>query len=390
MLELNKKKLMENIVIETSPNNKEIELEKNDSVVIDVPFNPNDIKVSTQPLTLGDLIDRLEHDEIKLDTEFQRGMDLWSLTKKSRLIESVLLRLPIPTFYFDAKDDDKWRVIDGLQRISTLKSFVVDQSHALVDLEFLKEYEGKKYDELPRDLQRRIKTFPITAYILEKGTPDIVKYNIFSRINQGGLVLTPQEMRHALHQGKAAELVREMVDSESEVGAVFKQATDWRITNWRMEDRDFATRFAAFYLTPFQNYEPDLDSFLNKGMSNINKCSDVQIQKLKQDFIKAMNTAFEIFGNDAFRKRFNEDDYRKPINKALFEVLSVSFAKLSNEQCSRLIRRKIKFRRKFQALHNEENGLFLRSITQGTAQKGTVETRFKSIERIIRETLSDD
>ncbi|MDR1120469.1 MAG: DUF262 domain-containing protein, partial [Dysgonamonadaceae bacterium] len=105
-------------------NEEIVEAEKNEDVVIDVPFNPNDIKVQTQPLTLGDILERLEYKEIKLYSEFQRLPNLWDDTKKSRLIESVFLRLPIPTFYFDGNDDNKWEVIDGLQRISTLRSFV--------------------------------------------------------------------------------------------------------------------------------------------------------------------------------------------------------------------------------------------------------------------------
>jgi hypothetical protein len=153
-----------------------VEREANDdSVVIEIPFNPNDIKVSTQPLTLGQLVDRLEHGEIKLNSDFQRLPDLWDNTQKSRLIESILLRLPIPTFYFDGSDDNKWEVIDGLQRISTLRSFVVNKTLQLENLQFLTEYNGMKYDELPREFQRRIQTFPITVYILEKGTPDEVK-----------------------------------------------------------------------------------------------------------------------------------------------------------------------------------------------------------------------
>ncbi len=394
-----------------SDENIEVEAENNEFVTINVPFNPNDIKVRTQPLNLGDLIDMLQHDEVKLDTEFQRQLDLWSLTKKSRLIESVLLRLPIPTFYFDAQDDNKWRIIDGLQRISTLKSYVVEQSHSLVDLEFLKEFEGKKFNELPRDLQRRIKTFPITAYILEKGTPDIVKYNIFSRINQGGLVLKPQEMRHALHQGIAADIVADLVRgvdklnekgevlkriqpnkeefllSATTMGEAFVKATGGKIKTLRMEDRDFATRFISFYLIPYHNYEPDLNSFMNQGMAAIKKLSTIQLENLKFNFQKAMKLSFDIFGDDAFRKRFSESDSRRPINKALFETLSVSFAKLSNEDCINLVDRKSTFKSKFQDLHNSDGGKFVRAITQGTAQKDTVELRFSSIERIIRETL---
>jgi len=387
--------------------NNAIEQEANDeSIIIEVPFNPNEIKVSTQPLTLGDLIERLNYKEIKLNSEFQRLPDLWDNTKKSRLIESVLLRLPIPTFYFDGSDDNKWEVIDGLQRISTLRSFVINKTLVLENLQFLHEYNGYAYDKLPRELQRRIKTFPITVYILEKGTPDEVKYNIFSRLNQGGLELTAQELRNALHQGAPANLIAELVrgkdieyrsDDESETivkeateeGKLFIKVTEGRIPTERMEDRDFATRFVAFYLMNYNDYTPDMDTFMSKGMKAIYNLTEEQMVKLKSDYKKALNTAYNIFGNDAFRKRYNLNDPRKPINKALFDSLSVSFAKLSDEQCQQLISKKKLFRNKLIALHNNEDGKFLRALTQGTALKANVIQRFTDIKNIINETLSE-
>lgn len=376
--------------------------EGNENVVIEVPFNPNDIKITTQPLTLGDIIERLQYGEINLTSDFQRSPDLWDNSKKSRLIESILLKLPIPTFYFDGKDDNKWEVIDGLQRISTLKSFVIDKNLRLRDLQFLKDYNGENYDSLPRGLQRRIKTFPITVYILEKGTPDEVKYNIFSRLNQGGLVLNPQELRNALHQGKPSKLVAELVRSKDEKnfdtgfvkkatteGILFSKVTGGQIKSKRMEDRDFSTRFVSFYLIDYKKYTPDLNTFMSKGMKEINNLSEIQINTLKFDYRKALNTAYDIFGDDAFRKRFKKEDNRKPINKALFEILTVSFAKLSEQDCFELKSQKRVLKKKLMQLHNNEDGKFLRSISQGTAIKENVIQRFSDIEKIISETLND-
>lgn len=340
---------------ESKDENIEIEEEHNEDIAIQIPFDPNDIRVKTQPLSLGQLVEMLEHKEIKLYTEFQRHPDLWNDTKKSRFIESLLLNLPIPMFYFDVQDDNLWRVIDRLQRLSTLKSFILDDGKkqlVLKGLEFLKEYEGKTYKELPRPLQRRISSFTVTAYLVEKGTPDEVKYNIFNRINQGGLILKPQEMRHALHQGVATELVADLVRGEDEPGGeegelkateegkAFVKATGGKIPSSRMQDRDFATRFVAFYLLSYKSYEPTLDSFMNKGMKQIKTITEGERQELKNDFKKAMHTAWAIFGNDAFRKRFKEGEQRKPVNRALFDALSVNFAQLSEAECQALIEKK--------------------------------------------------
>ncbi|NLR79671.1 DUF262 domain-containing protein [Chitinophaga eiseniae] len=383
----------------------------NDEVTIKVPFDPNTIKVNSRPFTIGQILDDILENIIDLDTEFQRLPGLWDTKKKSRFIESLLLKLPIPSFYFYEKEENDLEVVDGLQRISTVKEFVLEKKFELIDLEFLKEFNSCKYDELPLTLQRRIRTFPITVYLIEKGTPHQVKYNIFKRINQGGLVLTPQEIRHAINQGRPAELVADLVRWQdvkmpdggykqrknhddtmtilraTEEGLAFAFATDKRIKSDRMEDRDFATRFLAFYLIDYKSYQPDLDTFLNSGMAKSKSLSNDDILKVKEDFARAMNTAYSIFGNDAFRKRLNKDDDRKPINKALFEVLSVSLAKVSISEASLLIQRKEIFKDKLIKLQNEADGKFWRSITQGTAQKENVEQRFKDIERIVKETL---
>ncbi len=384
----------------------------NDTVTIKVPFDPNKIKVRTTPSSIGQIINDLEDNFIDLDTEFQRLPNLWNNIKKSRFIESLLLKLPIPAFYFNEKEENNLEVIDGLQRISTIKNFVIHQNFVLSDLEFLKEYNGSSYSALPSTFQRRIKTFPITTYIIEKGTPDEVKYNIFKRVNTGGLELTEQEIRHAINQGLPAELVADLVRGEDDFdennqirkrknhdnhiielratreGREFVKATDNRIGTFRMEDRDFVTRFVSFYLIDYKDYEPNLDTFLNKGMAAIRNQNSDQISTLKNDFYNSMKLAYEIFGNDAFRKRFSEEDGRKPINKALFEVLSVSFAKMSETQRNLLKARMISFKEKFIEIHHDP--LFLRAISQGTAIKDNVSKRFKEIERIIQETITYD
>ena len=378
-----------------------VEPEDNSSITTEDNFNPSDIKVRTQPYTIAQVIDNLKHGEINMNTDFQRLSNLWSDTKKSSFIESLLLNLPIPMFYFAEMAKRKWEVVDGLQRISTLKSFVIDETLKLTKLEFLTKFNDKTYSELKREIQRSITDFPITICIIEQGTPDFVKFNLFKRINQGGLVLEPQEIRHALNQGIAADVVADLVRAEDLIdpngiilksktgeGIAFAKVTQWKIKSDRMQDRDFATRFISFYLIPYNKYEPDLDSFMNKGMGEIKKLSPDQIDKLKSDFKKSMELALEIFGEDAFRKRNDINDKRKPINKALFEVLSVNFAKLSDNERGLLNNKKHILKSKLMDLHNNSDQRFYRSISQGTAKKDKVEQRFSDIEKIIRETLN--
>ena len=106
----------------------DIEVEEgNEDVIIEIPFDPNKIKVATKPYSIGQIVQDLEDKTIDLDTEFQRLPGLWNDEKKSQFIESLMLNLPIPTFYFNEKEENTWEVIDGLQRISTVNTFLVEK-----------------------------------------------------------------------------------------------------------------------------------------------------------------------------------------------------------------------------------------------------------------------
>ena len=92
------------------------------------PFSTKDIKITPMHMALPTLITKLKYEEIDLNPDFQRHSDLWTATNMSRLIESILLKLPLPIFYFDVSNPEKWIVVDGLQRLSTIKKFGLNQS----------------------------------------------------------------------------------------------------------------------------------------------------------------------------------------------------------------------------------------------------------------------
>lgn len=360
-----------------------IEEEDKGQAIMEKPFNPLLINIETQTPVLYNIISRLKANppEINLYPDFQRKDNLWDEGKQSRLIESILISFPLPAFYFDGSNDDQWLVVDGLQRLSAIRNFVIDQSLSLSDMEYLKNLEGLTFGSLTRPLQRKIEETQIIAYIIKAGTPLEVKFNIFRRINTGGLVLEPQEIRHALNQGLPAQTVAEMA-SYSE----FKQATEDKINTDRMLDREFVTRFVAFYLNKPSEYTPDLDSFLNSSMAQINNLSRDELIKMKSDFKEAMKYARSIFGKWAFRKADLYPERRKPINKALFEVWSVNLAILNKEQREQLLVNKQVLMDAFSRMMKYDDK-FIRSVTSGTGGKQQVVERFSKVQDLIRQFL---
>ncbi len=361
----------------------DIEDTSSGSDTITHPFNPNEIEIESPPYSIGYLIDRLEHDEINMNTEFQRENNLWTPEKQSRLIESILLGLPLPAFYFDTSNP-KWDIIDGLQRCCSIYNFCVEKkSFRLTGLEFLKEkdgvpyLEGKTFHELDRTLQRNIKTRAITVNCIKKAHKD-VRFILFKRLNTGGLELKDAEIRNAVYQGIQADTIKGLAKVPE-----FISATGGRIPTKRMEDRDFASRFIAFYLKDFTEYTPGLDSFVNSTMELLENADKV---KLEINFKNALNLAVEIFGIHAFRKRKDVSSNRKPLNKAYFEVVTVSFAKLNSKEIDLVRENKDLLQENLIKLMN--NDRYSNSLSGGTGTKDSVNIRFSWFKSVLNKSIN--
>ena len=339
------------------------------------PFNPNLIDISMQAQAVSNIVAQIEAGEIDLAPAFQRSGNLWSEGKQSRLIESMLLRIPLPAFYFDVENvaDDMgirqncWHVIDGLQRLCAIKNFIADipdNPHALklVDLEFLHALNGLAFKELPRPYQRIINETQLTVYLVKPGTPVNVKFNIFKRVNTGGVPLTQQEIRHALNQGVAADFLAELASSDH-----FVRATRGKIHVERMLDREFVNRFLAFYLLERREDE-DMDAYYCRALECVASMQDNERENLRRAFYDALDLLYGLFDKWAFCK-LDRYPRTKPINKVLFEVMTVSVARLSRNERDRLSRVKGAVDKYVKMLSGDAEFLDLISVSTGDSNR---------------------
>ena len=365
----------------TDPTDEDgLEQENKEGADFDHPFDPSRIKVRTITTVVAQLLTRLEYREIDLAPDFQRHSGIWKNVNRSRLIESLLLRIPIPVFYVAADEDEHWAVVDGVQRISTIADYVSGE-FPLAQLEYREELNGLRFADLPRSMQRRISETQLTVNVIEPGTPPEVMFNIFRRINTGGEPLRPQEIRHALNPGPVRDMLKELADSNE-----FREATRGSISSLRMADRECVLRFLAF-LPSWEEYATDsLDGYLNNAMRKLNSLPRQDRQVLRAVFRQSMCDARRLLGDTAFRKRYRGIDRRYPINKPLFEAWSVALARRSEKEIDRLVTRRDHLGESFLDLL-EHDAEFAKAISASTGTHWSVRKRFGAIQELLGNVL---
>jgi len=393
-----------------------IESENQDENILE-PFDPNSISIESKVIAMDTLIRRLEQKTIQLAPNFQRS-EVWDLTRRSQLIESLMLKIPLPMFYVAANEEGTWEVVDGLQRLSTIRNFMLGDKDGkklrLSKLEFLGEkFNGKTFDDIENDpsqvrLINTIRETEMRFTVINPGTPEEVKRNIFKRINTGGMPLTGQEIRHALYQGYSSDLLIKLVGLPE-----FKEVINSKINDTRMGARELVLRFLAFLIIPVNEYQSDMDRFLSNAMRVINCMPELENKKLlkiygkeeaipkinynniayiEKKFVLGMLRGQALFGDHAFRKSLPDSRRKSPINKALFESWSTILCELSEEDFKMLLSKRTEFFIAYKELLNP--GAFNDSISRHATQKvNGVMMRYKVINKIVNDILvgnSDD
>lgn len=284
-----------------------------------------EIRIAKEQSSVFELLRRENRGNLVLAPDFQRK-NVWDRKHQSELIESVLMGIPIPLIYLFEDENGIRQIIDGKQRISALKNFI-NNNFQLTELSMLPELKGKIFSDIPQLLQAKIEDFQLHSYVIQPPTPEYVKFNIFERVNRGGVNLNKQEMRHALYQGKVTRLIKVLAESHE-----FYRSTGGGVKSERMRDRYLILRFISFYLLingflPNFVYRSDVDSFLAFVMKHINaQDSDYIINILYSKCLHGMKRISDCLGEDAFRFMNRSGGKKRPINMGLFEILVFVFS----------------------------------------------------------------
>ena len=299
---------------------------------IDHPWDPEDIRVSTRTFSLRNMIDMIAEEGLDLAPDFQR-LHVWKPVQRVQLIESVLLQIPLPAFYFAEDSTGVMQVVDGVQRLSTINDFVTGDPERgggfpLNGLEYLSDVQRQRFNDLPAVWKRRIYNTQIVAHVIEPSTPADVMYDIFRRINTGGTPLKAQEIRHCVSKKRSRAFLKELVETTA-----FEIATDGKLKDHRrMVDRELALRFVAFWHHGPEGYSrrDSLESFLlrvTRSIDDEHEIDDLTLVDIRNAFERGLTLAHEVFGKYAFRKWPKGVDRLAPINRALFETWAVELAR---------------------------------------------------------------
>lgn len=296
-----------------------------------------------------------------LDPDFQRKYkwDKEGWERASRFIESCLMRIPLPACYFAETEDGKQLVIDGVQRITTISKFFNDE-FALEGLSTFKELEGKKFSEIG-DYQNELESTTIRCIILRKENPKHLIQEIFSRLNQGAVSLSNQEIRHAIYQGRLDDLLSEL--AKKEIIKDFGIGRNSQREKNSLEGEEQVLRFFALQ-EDLGQYQDKLNKFLDNYMEQNQNPTDKRIAELKEMFNSSLDRVIIVFADDAFID-VNKD--RKRQSMVYYDLLMWSF---SNKTDEFIKSNKVEIKEKFKQLCAEED--LQKTLSGGLQNKSSI------------------
>lgn len=327
---------------------------------------------------------RYKDGDLILDPIFQRRK-VWDDPRASRLIESVILEVPLPVFYLAEASDGTEEVIDGQQRLRAFFRFL-DNEYPLGGLKALPDYNGRKFKDLDKPNQKLVRGSSIRTIVFKKESDENLRFEIFERLNTGAVPLNRQELRNCVYRGPYNELLIELSSD-----ADYMWLMGLKEPEKRMRDVEYVLRFAAFYHATYLRYKPSMARFLDDDMRKYQHISKADAEELKTAFKKSVTLIRSLLGKHAFKRYYRGDggspDGRwepRKFNASLYDILMYSFADKDKNQ----VMANLDAIREALIVLLTENQDFIDSIELSTSSLRMVTGRFDIWRMTLEEILS--
>lgn len=351
-----------------------------------IPYEiPKEVrKITTQAYdkSVSDIVRMIEDRDIRLDPDYQRNY-VWDNKKASMLIESIILNVPIPVIYVSQEEDDSWSVIDGLQRLSSLKRFF-DGKFKLSGLEILSDLNKSDITTLNPKALRMLKNGLLRVIMITHDSNEEIKYDVFMRLNTGSVHLTEQELRNCLYRGNLNKFLKEVVQNQKWLALI-----GLKEPHKRMADREMVLRFLAIWKNwdseneVLNGYKGRMKSFLNAFMNDFKEIKGQEANEWKRIFEETVEKVYQVYGEFAFKRQGLDGMREKTINRAIIDVIMLS---ATQHPMDELMANKDRIAKRFLEMTNNDVE-FRNSIKIGTSDTKVITLRLSTwcneVNRII-------
>ena len=339
------------------------------------PFHLNDAQLDRGVVTMSydmpvrELLAEIASNALVVHPKFQRE-SVWGRDRQSKLLESLLVKIPIPTLYFAEDDDGTKVVVDGQQRLRAIQEFHAGR-YLLKRLEVLPKMNGKRWADLTPGQSETVLDSMFRCVVIPAGSPATLRFEMFERLSTGGLPLNDQELRNSVFRGSFNDLLHDLVRTTPWLAAVEKPTPDMR-----MKHEELALRFFAFRAVT-ANYRPPLKPILNEFMQANRYPNGAKIAEMAALFERTLTNCVSVFGSRSFRRvvqaQGRPERWETNLNRAVFDVQMLGLADLPTQ----LVRdRAVRIREAFSRL-SLSNDEFRDSVNLAPAERGAFYTRLR-------------
>lgn len=334
---------------------------------------------------IASLFMKYKNGDLILDPLFQRR-PVWDLVRQSKLIESVILEVPIPVFYLAESQDGTEEVIDGQQRFRSFFDYL-DGKFPLRGLKALPEINGKKFIDLEKPMQKLINNYSVRTVTFKKESDENLRFEIFERLNTGAMPLNDQELRNCIYRGRYNQLLIDLSEDPD-----YRLLMGLTGPERRMRDVEYVLRFASFFHSTYLNYKPSMARFLNEEMRMHQHISQKDANELTKAFKHTMSFIRCLLGKNAFHRFYrgekeNEDGYweQKRFNASIYDVLTWSFTRFDKNS---LMSNLDAIQEAWLTLLTSDDA-FIESIEMSTSSLKNVTYRFDAWRKILDDIMAN-